>query len=161
MLFEAETWVAVSFVIFVGVVWYVGGFRSLTDSLDSRGKRISAELGEAKRLREEAAAVLADYKRRPGEAEREAEAIVANARQEAERLAEEGQRKVADFIARRTAAAKNKIAQAEAQAAAEVRAAAAEAAIQVSETALRVQLRGGGGDAMWAKSLGEVRTKLQ
>ena len=161
MLFEAETWVAVSFVIFVGVVWYVGGFRTLTDSLDSRAKRISAELGEAKRLREEAAAVLADYKRRQGEAEREAEAIVANAREEAERLAEEGQREVGDFIARRTAAAESKIAQAEAQAAAEVRAAAAEAAIQVSETVLREQLRAGGGEAMLAKSLGEVRTKLQ
>lgn len=161
MLFEAETWVAVSFVIFVGVVWYVGGFRSLTDALDSRGKRISAELAEAKRLREEAAAVLADYKRRQAEAEREAETIVTNAREEAERLAEEGQRKVADFIARRTTSAEAKIAQAEAQAAAEVRAAAAEAAIQVSETVLRDQMRGSAGETMLAKSLGEVRTKLQ
>lgn len=161
MLFEAETWVAVAFVIFVGVVWYVGGFTTLLDALDSRGKRISAELAEAKRLREDAAAVLADYKRRQAEAEREAEAIVTNARDEAQRLAAEGQQKVADFIARRTAAAEAKIAQAEVQAAAEVRAAAAEAAIQVSETVLRQQMQGAAGEALLAKSLGEIRGKLQ
>ena len=88
MFTEAEFWVAVSFFIFVGIVWYVGGFKALFEGLDHRGKRIQAELDEAKRLRDEAAQVLADYRRRREEAEREAEAIVASAREEAQRSAQ-------------------------------------------------------------------------
>ena len=159
-MFEAETWVAVAFLIFVAIVWKVGGFTALTSGLDSRGKRIQAELDEAKQLRNEAAQVLADYQRRRGEAEREAETIVANAREEAERVAREAQQKLADFITRRTAAAEAKIAQAEAQATAEVRSAAAETAIRVSETLLREQMKGDKGQQFLAQSLTEIRGKL-
>ena len=63
MFFEAETWVAVAFFIFAAILWKVGGLRAMTEALDQRGKRIRAELDEAKRLREEAAKVLADYQR--------------------------------------------------------------------------------------------------
>jgi F-type H+-transporting ATPase subunit b len=161
MLHDAEFWVAASFVIFLGIVWWMGGFGAFTQGLDSRGKRIQAELDEARRLREDAARVLEDYKRRQAEAEREAEAIVAGAREDAERIAREGHQRVEDFVARRTAAAETKIAQAEAQAAADVRAAAAEAAVRISETVLRDQLKGERADAFLAKSLSEVRGKLQ
>ncbi len=160
MLYEAEFWVAVAFVIFAAVVWKAGGFNALTQGLDARGKRVQAELDEAKRLREEAARVLADYRKRREEAEREAEAIVAGAREEAERVARETHERMQDFLARRTAAAEAKIAQAEAQAAAQVRAAAAEAAVRVSETILRETVQGEKAQELLAKSLADVRTKL-
>ena len=62
MLFEGEFWVAVSFLIFMAIIWKVGGFRTMTQGLDTRSERIRAELDEARRLREEAAGVLASYK---------------------------------------------------------------------------------------------------
>ena len=160
MFLEAEFWVAVAFVIFGLIVWKVGGFRTMTEGLDQRGKRIRAELDEAKRIREEAAAVLADYKRRRDEAEREAAAIVASAREEAERAAEEAHQRMADFVKRRTAAAEAKIAQAETQATADVRAAAADAAIQVSETILRDKMKGETAQELISRNLANVRTKL-
>ena len=112
MLTEAEFWVAVSFLIFIGVVWWTGGFGMLTSGLDKRGERIRAELDEARRLREEAAGMLEQYKRKRQEAEAEAQAIVTAARGEAERIAEEAHARMEDFVARRTAAAEAKIAQA-------------------------------------------------
>lgn len=160
MLRTPEFWVFVAFVLFMVVVFYVGGFTKMVGALDNRGKRIRAELDEATRLREEAARVLADYTRRRSEAEREAEAIVATAREEAERVARESQERVTDFVARRTAAAEAKIAQAEAQAAQQVRAAAADAAIRVSEAVLRQEMTGEAGQAQVAKGLAEVRAKL-
>ena len=72
--------------VFLALAAKAGAFGAMTKGLDSRAKRVRHELDEAKRLREEAAAVLADYKRRRTEAEREAEAIVASAREEAELL---------------------------------------------------------------------------
>jgi F-type H+-transporting ATPase subunit b len=160
MFFEAEFWVAVSFFIFAAIVWKVGGLRALTEGLDKRGKRIQAELDEAKRLREEAAQVLADYKKRRGEAEREAEEIIAAAKEEAHRTAGEAHQRMEDFVKRRTAAAETKIAQAEAEATAQVRAAAADAAIQVSETILRERMAGEAAQELISRSLADVRTKL-
>ncbi len=161
MLLEAEFWVAVAFVIFMAIAWKVGGFSAMTAGLDRRASRVRSELDEAKRLREEAAAVLAEYKRRRSEAEKEAESIVASAREEAERAAEEGQRKLDDFLARRTKAADTKIAQAEAQAEAQVRAAAAEAAVRVSETILRERMQGEAAQGLIRSSLGEIRTRMR
>jgi len=160
MFLTPEFWVGVAFFIFVAIVWKVGGFRSLTEGLDARGRRIRAELGEAQRLREEAAAVLADYKRRRDEAEREAAEIIASAKEEAERTAREAQERMAEFVKRRTAAAEAKIAQAETQATAQVRAAAADAAIQVAETLLRERMKGQPAQDLIARSLGDVRAKL-
>jgi F-type H+-transporting ATPase subunit b len=160
MFLEPEFWVAVAFVIFCAIVWKVGGFRSITEGLDHRSKRIRAELDEAKRLREEAAKVLADYRTRREEAEREAAAILAAATEEAKRTGEEAHQRMEDFVARRTAAAEAKIAQAEAQATAEVRAAAADAAIRVSETILREKMTGETAQNLVSRSLADIRTKL-
>lgn len=161
MLLEAEFWVAVAFVVFMAIAWKVGGFSAMTKGLDGRASRVRHELDEAKRLREEAAAVLADYKRRRSEAEKEAASIVASARAEADRAAEEGHRKLDDFLARRTRAAETKIAQAEAQAEAQVRAAAAEAAVRVSETILRERMQGEAAQGLIRSSLGEIRTRMR
>ena len=160
MFLSAEFWVAVSFFIFAAIVWKVGGLRSIAEGLDQRGKRIRAELDEAKRLREEAAQVLADYKKRRGEAEREAEEIIAAAKEEAQRTADEAHQRMEDFVKRRTAAAEAKIAQAETQAMAEVRAAAADAAIQVSEAILRERMAGDAAQDLISRSLADVTRKL-
>lgn len=160
MLQNGGFWVGVAFFLFLAIAWKMGAFKTMTSGLDARGKRIRAELDEARRLREEAAAVLADYQRRSGEAEREAEDLVANAREEAERIAREAHERMADFVTRRTAAAEAKIAQAEVQAQQQVRAAAADVAIRISETVLTEQMRGGAGQELIGRSLTEIRGKL-
>ena len=160
MLYEAEFWVLVAFLIFAGILVYVGVPQKILSALDSHSRRVADELAEARRLREEAEGLLGQYQAKREAAEREAEAIVAGAREEAERLAREAEEKMADFVRRRTAAAEAKIAQAESQAFAQVRAAAAEAAVRVSETILREQVKGEKGQELLARSLSDIRTKL-
>lgn len=160
MFFTPEFWVLVAFLIFVGIAGYAGAFAKVFDALDARGRRVRAELDEARRLREEAAAVLADYKKRAKAAERDAAAMIEAAREEAERTAKEAHDRLTDFVARRTAAAEAKIAQAEAGAAQAVRDAAAEAAVRVSEAVLRDQMKGPLGQDLIEKGLGEVKAKL-
>ena len=160
LLFEPETWVAVAFVIFVGVLIRFGAPAMLTKSLDDRAARIKAELDQARKLRQEAEDVLTQYRRRQQQAEQEAAAIVANAKSEAERLAAEAKTKVEDFIARRTRIAETKIAQAEAQALADVRAAAADAAVAAAEKVLAETTRGAAADALIAQGIRDVRAKL-
>ena len=160
MFFDPETWVAVAFVILMVVFGYLGVFKKAMAALDHRAERIKAELDDATRLKQEAAKVLADYKARSAAAEREAADIIANARSEAERIATEAKAKMEDFVARRTKTAESKIALAEAQALADVRAAAAEAAVQAASTILSQSVKGQVADDLLAKSISEVRQKL-
>src|SRR6201985_897067 len=125
MFAEPEFWVAVAFVILLGVFAYVGVHRTVLTALDHRATRIKTELDDARRLKEEAATLLAEYKARHASAEREAQDIVTAAKAEAERIAAEAKTKMEDFVARRTKTAESKIALAEAQALADVRSGAA------------------------------------
>jgi F-type H+-transporting ATPase subunit b len=160
LLKQPETWVAVAFVLFIGVIIYVGAHKKIIEALDHRSARIKAELDEAHRLRDEAAKLLADYQRKQREAETEAEAIVADAKAEAERVAAESHAKMEEFVARRTKLAESKIGQAEAQALADVRAAAAEAAVSAAEQILRATAKGEIADKLIARGIADVKAKL-
>ena len=159
-MFEAEFWVAISFVIFVAVMAYFGVHKLMVKGIDDRRDRIKAELDEARRLKEEAQALLAQYERKKQEAEREAEEIVKSAMAEAERIAGEAKTKMEDFVARRTKMAENKIAQAEAQAVADVRSSAAEAAVAAAQSLLSRLVKGKVADDLIAKGIEDVRGKL-
>jgi len=160
MFAEPEFWVAVAFFILMGVFAYLGIHRTVLRTLDHRSERIKAELDDARRLKEEAAKLLAEYKARHASAEREAQDIIAGARTEAERIATEAKAKMEDFVARRTKTAEGKIALAEAQALADVRAAAADAAISAASSILSQSVKGPVADDLMAKGIAEVHDKL-
>lgn len=157
---QAEFWVAVAFVILMGVFGYFGIHRTLLKALDHRRDRIRAELDDALRLKDEAVKLLADYRARRESAMREAEEIVANAKADAERIAAESRVKMEEFIARRTKSAQAKIAMAEAQALADVRAAAADAAVSAAAQIMTQSVKGAAADDLMAKGIAEVRAKL-
>jgi len=160
MFFEAEFWVAVAFVLLVAVFGYFGIHRTVLTALDNRAARIKAELDEARRLKDEAAKLLAEYKARHAKAEAEAQEIITAAKAEAERIAAEAKTKMEDFVARRTKTAEGKIALAEAQALADVRAAAANAAVAAATTILSQSVKGSVADDLLAKGIAEVKAKL-
>jgi F-type H+-transporting ATPase subunit b len=160
MLANTYLWSTVGLLIFFAILAKFGVHTMILNALDARGRKIAEDLAEAQKLREDAQKLLAEYEAKRKAAEAEADAIVASAKEDAERMAKEAEVKLADFIARRTKAAELKIAQAEVQAATEVRAAAADAAARAAETVLRGQMAGKAGASLLDKSLGEIKAKL-
>jgi F-type H+-transporting ATPase subunit b len=158
--FVGELWVAVAFAIFLGVLAKMGVHRMILGALDARGARIKTELDEARRVRDEAQALLAACQRSRNEADREAGAIIVAAKQEAERMAAEAKTKVEEFVTRRTKMAATKIAQAEAQALADVRAAAADAAVGAAERILAETAKGKVGEDLITRGIGDLKAKL-
>jgi F-type H+-transporting ATPase subunit b len=156
----AETYVAFGFVAFVLLLAYLGVQKKITGALDARIDKVKTDLAEAERLRAEAAAVLADYKKKAAQAEKDAVDIVEQARAEAAVIAKEGEARIAEFVARRTKQAEQKIAMAEAQAAADVKAAAADAATRAAEAILRQQVTGASAGDLLSKSVAEMKTRL-
>jgi F-type H+-transporting ATPase subunit b len=159
-MFEAEFWVAASTILFLLVLIYFGVHKQIFDALDSRRARIQAELDEARRLKEEAQKLVAEYKAKQKEAEGEAKALIEGARAESERYAQEMREKMDDFVARRTKMAEVKIAQAETQAMADVRAAAADAAVTAASGILAQSAKGKVGDDLLTRGIADVKAKL-
>lgn len=152
-------WAFISFVVFIGVLVYMKVPQALTKMLDGRIAKIQTDLDEAKKLREEAQALLAEYERKRKAAESEAEDIITAARDEADRLAEEAKVSIEDMVARRTRSVEDKIAQAEAQAVAEVRARSADVAVEAARILLTDQVKKSG-DAMVEDAIKEVGSRL-
>lgn len=155
-MLDAEAWVAIGFVCFLGCAYYYGAHSRIGSILDARAQRIRDELAEAERFRKEAADVLASFESRRAEAERQAADIVDQARAEAEAMAKEAEERMSSFVERRTAQAEAKISNAEVQALAQVRSAAANAATSAAEIVLRKEASNGLADRLIEQGLGEI-----
>jgi F-type H+-transporting ATPase subunit b len=160
MLRTAEFWVAVAFLAFLLILAYYKVPALIAKALDERAAGIRKELDEARRLREEAQALLADYQRKHRNAGQEAEAIIEQARREAEAFAAETRKSLAETVDRRRKQAEDKIARAEVQATEDVRAAAVDMAIAAAEKILRDKAAGAGGAALIDESIRSLKTRL-
>jgi F-type H+-transporting ATPase subunit b len=157
---SAEFWVAVAFLLFVGLLIYMKVPGLLAKALDDRAEAIRKELDEARRLREEAQDLLADYKQKQRRADDEARAIIEQAEREAKALKEQSEKAMKEALERRSRIAEEKIARAEAQAVAEVRAAVVEAATGAAERLLRERVAGSTADGLVEQAIRDLRGKL-
>lgn len=149
--------VFIGILIFFAIIWRVGAFKAVFGGLDNRAAGIRKELEEAANLREQAAEALALAERRQQDADKEAEAIIEQAKADAKAMLEEAHKDLADKITRREAQAAARIARAEAEAANEVRRAAADAA---TEAARRV-MAGQTGDDQFEAAAREIEKALR
>lgn len=160
MLEDATFWALVALILFFVLLVYLKVPGQITSALDKRAETIRKELDEARRLREEAQALLADYQRKGREAESEAEEIVDQAKREADALTAEAGRRLEEYVASRTRQAEQKIAQAEAQALQEVRVLSADVAVAAAEKILGARVKGATADGLIARSISDVKSKL-
>jgi len=159
LLNSPEIWVAIAFLVFVALTAKPIG-RALGKALDGRAARIKAQLDEARALRDEAERLLAEHQRKQIAAVKEAEGILAHAREEAERARREAAANLEAAFGRREKMAIDKIAQAEAQAVADVRNQAIAVAITAAAKLLKENIDSGKGDALIEESIRELDRKL-
>jgi F-type H+-transporting ATPase subunit b len=157
MEFDQTFFALVALVIFIGIVLYAGAHKKAAAALDDRAKLISKELDDARNLRLDAEKLLADYKQKRLDAEKEAETIIAQAKSAATQYGEDARKKLTETIARRTKQAEQKIAQAEAAAAKEVRGSATDLAIAAATKLIAEQKNGG---KLIASSIAAVKSRL-
>ncbi|MET0408802.1 MAG: F0F1 ATP synthase subunit B [Hyphomicrobium sp.] len=153
-------WVVIAFVAFLALLIYYRVPAAVTKALDDRADGIRKELDEARRLREEAQALLSDYQRKAREAEKEAQSIIEQAKREAEALASESRKALTESLDRRSKIAEEKIARAEAQALGEVRSTAVETALAAAQEILKSRAGGSTGESLVSQSISDLRGKL-
>ena len=153
-------WALIGLIIFLGVVAYFKVPGMINKALDARSARIRRELDEARALKEEAKQQLAEYQRRRREAEVEAKDIVAGAEREAAALLQDAKSKSEEYVARRTAMAEQKIAQAENDAITEVRRSAVDIAVAAATRILAERSTGAESARFIEEAIGDVRKRL-
>lgn len=157
---DATFWALVGLVIFLALMVYVKVPGMITRSLDDRADKIRDELEQARRLREEAQQLLAEYQRKRKEAEKEAAEIVESARHEADMLVREAKQKTEEYVARRTALAEQKIGQAERDAVNEVRSNAVDIAVAAARKLLADKVDATVAEKLFKSSVEDVKTRL-
>ena len=152
--------VAISFLLFVGVLFYFKVPSILGGLLDKRAEGIQSELDEARALREEAQSLLASYERKQREVQEQADRIVAAAKDSAAAAAEQAKADLAKSIERRVAAAEDQIASAEAGAVKQVRDEAARIAISAASEVVASKMSADKASALIDDAISTVEAKL-
>lgn len=157
---DTRFFILVSLILFFALLIWKGVQKSIVAGLDARAQTISDELDEARRLREEAQALLASYHRKQAEAEELAEGIIAQARRDAEAMAADARADLAAKLERRTQVAEEKIANAEASALADVRAKAADVAVEAAKSILTNQMKAADHSRLVAEGIKQMGATL-
>ena len=159
MFSDPTFWTLVAFIIFflaVGRQLY----RTVTSGLDKRADEIRRQLDEAEALRVEAQKMLADYKRKQRDAEKEAEELLSHAKAESARMREKAEQELAAELKRREQVALEKIAQAEANALKDVQVQAVELAVAATARLLSENLDKKTADGLVQSAIQDLDGKL-
>lgn len=159
MFHDPSFWVGLAFILAVAVI-YRPAAKAIASTLDERAAKIRVQIEEARKLREDAQALLAEYQRKQRDAMAEAEKIIANARAEAARLKVDAEKDLEHAIERRKQQAVDRIAQAEAQAIAQVRNTAVDVALAAAEKLIKGSLDAGKQQALADKAISELPARL-
>ena len=160
LAFDATFFALVALVLFLGIVFWAGAHKKAGAALDARAAQIDKDITDARKLREDAEALLAEYKQKKLDAEKEAAGIISQAKSDAAAYSEDAKKKLADALIRRTKQAENKIAQAEAAAVKEVRGAVTDRAIAAAAALIADGAKGKGGEELIAESIAAVKNRL-
>ena len=84
MSFDATFWVAISFFIFLGVLFYFKVPQKVFGALEESINKIKKDIDEAEKLKEEAKNVLSEYEAKLSKSKVEVELMIKNAQKESE-----------------------------------------------------------------------------
>ncbi|MGB7406335.1 MAG: F0F1 ATP synthase subunit B [Pacificimonas sp.] len=157
---DSTGYAALSFVVFAALLIYLKVPAMIADALDGRGKRIRSELDEAKALRAEAEALLAEQQRKADQSAKDAEAILDNARNEAKAIVADAETSATAMVARRQEAAEGKIAAAERNAEQELKARVAALATTAAEQLIARQTDAAKQRALTDRAIADLGTRL-
>jgi F-type H+-transporting ATPase subunit b len=155
-LINESVWVAISFVVFVALVWKKAG-TALSAMFDRRAEEIKTTLDEAKSLRDEALAELNKYQRLNREAVDEAEKITANALAAAEKIRANAEKAAEAAIKRKEEQATAKIKAMEDEVVSELRSRAAELATAAAAELISDKLDKGAAAKLIKSDIGKIK----
>ena len=159
-MFDSSFFVAVSFLIFVGLVVYLGLPKIIINALDQRSKDIKKELDEARNLREEAQKILAKEKKNLDKAEEDAKILLSKAEIKVNEMTELAERNLKEDIERKKKIAEMKIEQAKSEALSDVKSKITELSFEITKDYLLNNIDKEISDKIVSDSITEIKKNL-
>ena len=153
---QPASWTLVAFIIFVAIAIYLKAPSMIGKLLDEQIERVKKELSDAIELKEEANTLLAEYERKKEDAEKEAEIIVANAKERAKNYEQSALAKSEEIIKRQETQSIEKINQAEIQAMSKIRKSIIEKSIDSAEKLVSEKISSKKSDQIFTDSLKDL-----
>ena len=156
MYFDETVWVAIAFILFFVLVWKKGK-AAILFLLDERSSLIEKELNEAKSLKEEALEELRLALQNQKNVSDEAENIIRDAKETANKIQEEANLKSIEMIKRKEEQAKQKILSLEAEAIKNIREVTSRIVIESSKIYIKEKLNSNENVNLISKSSDKIK----
>jgi F-type H+-transporting ATPase subunit b len=157
---QPTSWVFIAFIIFVSIALYLKVPKMITKLLDEQIDKIRNELDEARRLKEDANSLLAEYERNIESANKEAEIIINQAKTNVEMYEQKSNKKIEEFILRSEKQSVEKIDQAEKSAINKINEEIINISVEVSERIISKKMDDKNSNQLFESSIGQIK-KLQ
>ena len=158
--YQPASWVFIAFLIFVSIAIYLKVPNMVTKLLDDQINKIKNDLDDARKLKEDANSLLAEYERKIESANKEAENIINQAQKNSEIYEESSNRKIEEFIARSEEQLIEKIQQAEKSAIYKINEEIVNKSIEVSEKVISKNMNDKNNKQLFESSIDQIK-KLQ
>ena len=159
MYFDETAWVAIAFILFFVLVWKKGK-KAVISLLDERSSLIEKELNEAKSLKEEALEELRLALQNQKNVSDEAENIIRDAKETANKIQEEANLKSLEMIKRKEEQAKQKILSLEAESIKKIRDVTSRIVIESSKIYIKEKLDGKENVNLISKSSEKIKSTI-
>ena len=161
MNIDATFWVAVSFLIFIGVVFYFKVPQKVSKSLDESIKKIKEEIDNAEKLKDEAKNILGEYESKVSKSKEEIKNLIQRAEKQAESNIIKTNEEFHNIVENRKKAAEEKIRQMKAQAIKDVRNSSVDIAISSVEKIINNSIDKKKLDKIYISSIDEAKKILK
>ncbi len=161
MNIDATFWVAISFLIFVGVIFYFKVPQKIDKSLVENIKKIKSEINNAEKLKDEAKSMLSEYESKVSKSKEEIKNLIEKVEKQAESNIIKTNEEFHNIIENRKKAAEEKIKQMKAQAIKDVKNSSIEIAIQSVEKIIKNSIDKKKLDKIYISSIEETKKILK
>jgi len=159
-MFNAEFFVAISFIIFVGIILILRLPRRILNILDERSLNIQKELEQARSLREEAQKILAKEKKKLEEADVEIVNLLKNAEEHTKIFKANVEKSLSENIERKKKQSELKIKQVESDAIKEVKLKATELSLEIAKAYIKQNFDSKMSSEIFEESIKDLKKNL-
>ena len=161
MTIDATFWVAISFIIFIGVLIYLKVPQKINESLDNKIGLIKNELDEAEKLKVEAKNLLSDYENKIDKSKKETREIINEARKNSEKNILEKTNKFHQLTENRKKDAEQKITRLKENALKDIKNISVKISMQAAENIIKNSVDKNKLEKFYTESLEQTRTSLK
>ena len=161
MTIDATFWVAISFLIFIGLIFYLKVPQKIDQSLNENIKKIKGDLDDAEKLKDEAKNLLSEYETKVSKSKEEIKNLIQDAKNLAEKNIIKTNEDFHKVIENRKKSAEEKIKQMKVQAIKDVKNSSINIAIQSVEKIIKNSINKKKLDKIYISSIEETKKILK